>query len=136
MPRRAWLVDLAGILMLGWAGLLGYISLATGWSFDDPVEAFLIVVGVVFATSHLIAAFGVIRRAAWARRLGLIVGGIGLVGTTTVVVILIPGLDQVRDLTGGWTIAPLAIPVAMAATYLVIVVVLWRGGGAFPPVAA
>jgi hypothetical protein len=136
MRPRAWLVDLAGILLLAWAGLLGYVSLLTGWSFEDPVEGFVIVVGVVFAGSHLVAALGVFRRAPWARRLGLIVGGVGLVGTVLVVVTLVPGLDPARDVTGAWGIAPLAIPAAMAATYAVIVVALWRARGAFPTVGS
>ena len=131
MPRRSLLTDLAGVLLLGWAGLLAFVSL-TGWSLDDPVEAFLIVVGLVLAASHLIAALGVFGRRSWARRLGLIVGGIGLVGTLVVVITLVPGLDRVRDVTGSWTIGPLAIPVAMAATYALIVWLLWRASGAFP----
>jgi hypothetical protein len=131
MPRRSLLTDLAGVLLLGWAGLLAFVSL-TGWSLGDPMEAFLIVVGVVLAGGHLVAALGVFVRASWARRMGLIVGGIGLVGTSVVVITLVPGLDRVRDVTGSWTIGPLAIPVAMAATYAVIVGLLWRAHSEFP----
>jgi hypothetical protein len=131
LPRRSLLTDVAGLLLLCWAGLLGFVSL-TGWSLDDPTEAFLLVVGTVFAASHLAAAFGVFRRAGWGRRLGLVVGGIGLVGTSVVAVTLLPGLDRARDVTGSWTIAPLAIPVAMTASYVAIVGLLWRGRGEFP----
>jgi hypothetical protein len=131
VPQRSLLPDLAGVLLLGWAGLLAFVSL-TGWSLDDPIEAFLIVVGLVLATSHLVAALGVFGRASWARRLGLIVGGIGLVGTSVVAITLVPGLDRVRDVTGSWTVAPLAIPMAMAASYAVIVGLLWRAEAEFP----
>ena len=130
MPRRDLLTDAAGLLLLGWAGLLGYVSLS-GWSLDDPIEAFLIVVGVVLAGSHLVAGLGVFRRTAWARRLGMIVGGIGLVGTAVVAVTLIPGLGRVEEVTGSWTVAPLAIPLEMVATYAAIVWLLWRAPGEF-----
>jgi hypothetical protein len=131
MRQRASHVDLAGLLLLGWAGLLGYVSLLTGWSFEDPVEGVLLVVGVVFAASQLVAALGVFRRAAWARLLGLIVGGIGLVGTGLVLLTLAANLGAAPDLGAPMSPLVLGIPAAMIAAYVVIEVILYRSRDAF-----
>lgn len=91
----------------------------------------LIIVGVVVAASHLVAALGVFRRAAWARLLGMVVGGIGLVGTGLVLLTLVANLGAVPEL--GVPVSPLVvgIPGVMFAAYLVIEVILYRSGDSF-----
>jgi hypothetical protein len=115
----------AGVLLLAWAGLLGYVSLLTGWSFDDPIEGGLIILGVIFAAAHLVAAIGVFLRATWGRILGLVVGGIGLVGTGLVLVTLASGVGAVAGLGVPMSPLVLGIPAGMVAVYLVIEVILY-----------
>ena len=125
MTGRAWHVDLAGGLLLGWAGLLAYVSVPTLLS-DDPLwDAGVSVLGAVIAAGHLAAAIGVFVRRSWGRRLGLLVGGVGVFGTGLVLVTLASNLGSVPDYV---PVTPLVlgIPAAMFAAYLLPFVILWR----------
>lgn len=134
MAQRPGLTDVAALLLLGWAGLLAYVSLPVLLS-DDPLwDGGVSVLGALLATGHLAAALGVVRRRAWGRRLGLAVGGIGLFGSAAVLVTLIPGLERADALIGRLPILVLAIPTGMVVSYGLIVVVLYRARDAFRPV--
>jgi hypothetical protein len=63
MGRRSAVTDLAGLALLGWAMLLGYVSvplmLSRGLLWDDGIS----LLGALLAAAHLAAALGVMRRA-------------------------------------------------------------------------
>jgi hypothetical protein len=134
MTRRSPLTVIAGLLLLGWAGLLAYVSLPTLLS-DDPLwDGGISVLGALLAGAHLAAGLGVLARAASGRQLGLVMGWIGLFGTVAVVVtlaanMLSTNLPQDSPLV-------LAIPAGMALMYAVIVFALWRAKAEFAPGAA
>ncbi len=133
MPDRSPLTIVAGLLLLAWAGLLAYVSLPTLLS-DDPFwDGGISVLGAFLAGAHLAAGLGVLARAPGARRLGLIVGGIGLFGTVAVVVTLAANMLS-TDLTEE-TLLVLAIPAGMAIAYGFIVLALWRARDEFTPEA-
>ena len=131
IPLRSVLTDVAAVLLLGWAGLLAYVSLPVLLS-DDPLwDGGVSVLGAVLAAGHLSAALGVVRRAMWGRRLGLALGGIGLFGSAAVLITLVPGLERAEALIGRLPILVLAIPAGMVVAYAVIVIALYRGRDEF-----
>lgn len=126
MAARSALTDVAAVLLVGWAGLLAYVSLPVIFS-DDPLwDSGVSVLGALLSVSHLVAALGVVRRAAWGRRLGLVLGGIGLFGSAAVLITLIPGLERAEALIGRSPILVLAIPAGMVVAYGLIVAALYR----------
>jgi hypothetical protein len=128
------MTEVPALLLVGWAGLLAYVSLPVVLS-DDPLwDGGVSVLGALLAAGHLAAALGVVRRTAWGRRLGLTVGGIGLFGSAAVLVTLIPGLERAEALIGRLPILVLAIPAGMVVSYGLIVVVLYRARDEFSPV--
>jgi hypothetical protein len=130
---RPALTDVAALLLLGWAGLLAYVSLPVLLS-DDPLwDGGVSVLGALLAVAHLAAALGVVRRAAWGRRLGLVLGGIGLFGSAAVLITLIPGLERAEAVTGRMPILVLAIPAGMVVAYGLIVFALYRARDEFGP---
>ena len=132
MPRRSPLTDVAAVLLLGWAGLLAYVSLPDLLS-DDPLwDGGVSVLGAVLAVGHLAAALGVVRRATWGRRLGLGMGGIGLFGSAVVLITLVPGLERVRGVIGSSPEMVLLIPAGMVVTYALIVFALYQAREEFP----
>ena len=134
MNPRSALTDVAAVLLLGWAGLLAYVSLPVVLS-DDPMwDGGISVLGAMLAAGHAAAAFGVVRRAPWGRRLGLALGGIGLFGSGAVLITLIPGLDRAQELIGRLPILVLAIPAGMVVSYALIVVALYRARDEFSQV--
>ncbi|MGZ6299332.1 MAG: hypothetical protein ACXWMN_02415 [Candidatus Limnocylindria bacterium] len=74
MSRRSRLTDLAGLGLAAWAVLLGYVSVPTLAGPDPFWDGGISVLGALLAVVHLAAAFGVMRRADWGRRLALAVG--------------------------------------------------------------
>jgi hypothetical protein len=128
--RRAVLPDVAALLLLAWAGLLAYVSVLTLLS-DDPLrDGGVSVLGATLAAGHVVAAVGVLRRLFWGRRLGLILGAVGLFGSLAVLVTLAASLTS-SDLPEG-SEAVLLIPAGMALTYGLIVVLLYRARAEFP----
>ena len=133
MPTRSAFTDVAAVLLLGWAGLLAYVSLPALVS-DDPLwDGGVSVLGALLAVAHLAAALGVVRRAGWGRRLGLAVAGIGLFGSAAVLITLIPGLERAEAVIGRLPVLVLAIPAGMVVSYGLIVVALYRARDEFNP---
>jgi hypothetical protein len=130
---RAWHVDLAGILLIAWAGLIAYVSVPTLLGEDPLWDGGVSLLGALVATAHLIAALGVFTRQSWGRRLGLVVGGVGAVGTGLVLVTLAANVGSVPAPAGPASPLVLGIPAAMFATYLAVVLILWRARPAFAP---
>lgn len=131
---RSLLTDVAAVLLLGWAGLLAYVSLPIVLS-DDPLwDGGVSVLGALLAGGHLAAALGVVRRAASGRRLGLVVAGIGLFGSAAVLITLLPGLERAEAVIGRLPILVLAIPAGMVVSYGLVVVVLYRAQHEFSQV--
>ena len=130
---RSPLTDLASLGLLGWAVLLGYVSipwmLSRGLLWDDGIS----LIGASLAALHLVAAIGVTRRLGWARRLGLWMSGIGLFGSGAVLVTLAPaalGDDAAATLgSSAWQV--LAIPAGMLLVYGLILVILLRARDEF-----
>jgi hypothetical protein len=130
--RRSPWTDLAGLGLLGWAVLLGYVSipliLSRGLLWDDGIS----VLGALLAAAHLVAAIGVTRRAAWARRLGLWMGGVGLFGSGAVLLTLAPGaLSGDGPVPDGPPLLLLAVPAGMVLVYGLILVILLRARDEF-----
>jgi len=130
--RRSPLTDLAGLGLLGWGVLLGYVSipwiLSRGLLWDDGIS----LLGAALAALHLVAALGVTRRAGWARPLGLWMSGIGLFGNGVVLVTLAPGaLSDKAALFGSTPLQLLAVPVGMVLVYGLIFVLLLRARDEF-----
>lgn len=125
---RSPLTDLASLGLLGWAVLLGYVSvpvmLSRGLLWDGGIS----LLGAILAAMHLVAAIGVTRRAAWARLLGLWMAGIGLFGSGAVLLTLAPGVmsDDAAALLGRSPVLVLAIPAGMVLVYGLIFVLLLR----------
>jgi hypothetical protein len=123
---RTWHVDLAGVLLIAWAGLIAYVSVPTLLG-DEPLwDGGVSLLGALVAAAHLVAAWGVFTRHPWGRRLGLVVGGVGAVGTGIVLLTLAANLGSVAAPAGPTSPLVLGIPAAMFATYLAVVVILWR----------
>lgn len=134
MARRSPLTVVAGLLLLVWAGLLAYVSLPTLLS-DDPLwDGGISVLGAFLAVAHLAAGVGVLARTPGARRLGLLLGGIGLFGTVAVVLTL--AANMMSSGLPPETPLVLAIPAGMAVAYGIIVLALWRAKAEFTPDAA
>ena len=132
MERRSPLTDVAGLGLLAWGILLGYISVPTLLSHGPTWDGGISVIGAVLAAGHLAAAIGVTRRAAWGRRLGLAMGALGLFGSASVLItltvsVISSGSQGIRGFLG----LPLAIPAAMVAAYALILVFLLRAGPEF-----
>jgi hypothetical protein len=130
---RSWLTDIAGLGLLGWAVLLGYVSVPTLLS-DDPFwDGGVSAIGGLLAVGHLAAAFGVTRRAAWARRLALWMGAIGLFGSGAVLLTLTAGLlgPSAPVIDTAVPVLVLAIPAGMFITYGLIVFILLRARDEF-----
>jgi hypothetical protein len=131
--RRSPWTDLAGLGLLGWAVLLGYVSipliLSRGLLWDDGIS----LLGALLAAAHLVAAIGVTRRAAWARRLGLWMGGVGLFGSGAVLLTLAPGVlgGDAAAVLGSAPVLVLAIPAGMVLVYGFIVAALLRARDEF-----
>lgn len=131
--RRSALTDLAGLALLGWAVLLGYVSvpwiLSRGLLWDGGIS----LVGAALAAGNLVAAIGVTRRAGWGRRLGLWAGGIGLFGSGAVLLTLAPGIlgGDVGAVIGGSPLLVLAVPAGMVLVYGLIVAILIRARDEF-----
>ena len=131
--RRSALTDLAGLALLGWAVLLGYVSvpwiLSRGLLWDGGIS----LVGAALAAGNLVAAIGVTRRAGWGRRLGLWTGGIGLFGSGAVLLTLAPGIlgGDAGALIGGSPLLVLAVPAGMVLVYGLIVAILIRARDEF-----
>ena len=97
---------------------------------DDPLwDGGVSVLGALLAAGHVVAFIGVVRRLGWGRRLGLILGVIGLFGSVAVFVGLAFSLTS-SDLPDGAS-AVLVIPAGMAVTYGLIVVFLYRSRSEF-----
>lgn len=132
---RSWLVNIAAGLLLVGGLLLLYVS----WPAFGPVEVAdggLTALGLGLAAIHVAGATGVTMRRGWGRVLGLIAGWIGLFGSGSVLVTMAAGLGAMDEAaTFGLRIGPevLAIPAAMTAAYVVIVVALLRGRAEFDP---
>ncbi len=130
---RSPLTDLAGLGLLGWAVLLGYVSvpwiLSRGLLWDGGIS----LVGAILAAAHLVAAIGVTRRAGWGRRLGLWMGGIGIFGSGAVLFTLAPGIlsSDAGAVIGSAPLLVLAIPAGMVLVYGLIVVILLRARNEF-----
>ena len=130
---RSPLTDLAGLGLLGWAVLLGYVSIpwmvSRGLLWDDGIS----LLGGILAAAHLVAAIGVTRRAAWGRRLGLWMAGIGLFGSGAVLLTLAPGVlsGDAGGVLGSPPLVVLAVPAGMVLVYGLIVVLLLRARGEF-----
>ena len=125
---RALLLNLVTALLI-----VGGVLLLMSWTGPsmDPGMAML---GFVLAALHFAAALGTALRRRWGRLVGLVVGGIGLFGTGTVLVTLAAALQSVASspvLEGESWLSILLIPAVMVAAYLAIVVVLLRNGAAF-----
>ena len=135
MPSRprSPLTDLAGLGLLAWAVLLGYVSvpwiLSRGLLWDGGIS----LVGAALAAGNLVAAIGVTRRAGWGRRLGLWTGGIGLFGSGAVLLTLAPGIlgGDVGAVIGGSPLLVLAVPAGMVLVYGLIVAILIRARDEF-----
>ena len=131
--RRSALTDLVGLALLGWAVLLGYVSvpwtLSRGLLWDGGIS----LVGAALAAGNLVAAIGVTRRAGWGRRLGLWMGGIGLFGSGAVLLTLAPGIlgGNPGALIGGSPLLVLAVPAGMVLVYGLIVAILIRARDEF-----
>jgi hypothetical protein len=131
--RRSPLTDLAGFGLLGWAVLLGYVSVPSmvsrGLLWDDGIS----LLGAALALLHLVAALGVTRRARWARPLGLWMSGIGLFGSGVVLVTIAPGVlsDGAAANLGGTPVRLLAVPAGMVLVYGLIFVILLRARDEF-----
>ena len=82
--------------------------------------------GAALAAGHVAAAFRVVRRASWGRRLGLALGGVGLFGSAAVLITLIPDLQGAQELIGRELVLVLAIPAGKVLVYAMIVVALYR----------
>lgn len=130
---RSWLTDLAGLGLLGWAILLGYVSLPTLLSNDPFWDGGVSAVGGVLAVGHLAAAIGVTRRAGWARTLALWMGAIGLFGSGAVLLTLGGGLlgPSASVIGPAMPVLVLAIPAGMFITYGLIVLILLRARSEF-----
>lgn len=132
IQRRSWLTDIAGLGLLGWAVLLGYVSFSTLLS-DDPFwDGGVSALGGVLAVLHLAAAIGVARRAGWARSAALWMGAIGLFGSGAVLLTLGGGLLGSAPAIGGAVpVLVLAIPAGMFITCGLIVLILLRARDEF-----
>jgi len=134
VPRRRQspLTDLAGLGLLGWAVLLGYVSVPTLLS-DDPFwDGGISVLGALLAAGHLAAAFGVTRRAVWGLRLALTMGAVGLFGSGIVLLTLAASvLERGTDGVGGSPGLVLAVPAGMVLVYGLIVMILLRARNEF-----
>ena len=130
---RSPLTDLASLGLLAWAVLLGYVSvpwmLSRGLLWDDGIS----LLGAALAALHLVAALGVMRRAGWARRLGLWMGGIGLFGSGAVLLTLAPGVlsGDAGAVLQSPPILVLAVPAGMLFVYGLIFILLLRARGEF-----
>jgi hypothetical protein len=130
---RSPLTDLAGLGLLGWAVLLGYVSvpwiLSRGPLWDDGIS----LLGAGLAAGHLVAALGVTRRAGWGRRLGLWMAGIGLFGSGAVLLTLAPGVlgGNSAAILGSSPLLLLAVPAGMVLVYGLILVILVRARDEF-----
>ena len=131
--RRSLLLDGAGLGLLGWAVLLGYVSvpwlLSRGLLWDDGIS----LLGALLAAGNLGAALGVTRRAGWGRRLGLWMAGIGLFGSGAVLLTLAPGVLS-GDATASFRSTPvqlLAVPAGILLVYGLILVILLRARDEF-----
>lgn len=130
---RSPLTDLAGLGLLGWAVLLGYVSvpwmLSRGLLWDGGIS----LLGAALAALHLVAAIGVTRRVGWGRQLGLWMGGIGLFGSGAVLLTLAPGVlsGDAGAVIGSAPLMVLAVPAAMVLVYGLIFVLLLRARGEF-----
>jgi hypothetical protein len=130
---RSPLTDLAGLGLLAWAVLLGYVSvpwmLSRGLLWDGGIS----LIGAVLAAAHLAAALAVMRRAGWGRRLGLWMGGVGLFGSGAVLLTLAPGVlsGDAGAVLGSPPLLVLAIPAGMVLVYGLIVAILLRARGEF-----
>jgi FtsH-binding integral membrane protein len=131
MRSRSLLPDVAGVILLAWAGLLGYVSVPTLLT-DDPLwDGGVSVLGAVLAAAHVIAALGLFGRRGWGRRLGLIIGLIGLFGTAIVLLTLAANVGRVSGFLPDLSPLVLGIPAGMVAAYALIVGLLWRAGPEF-----
>jgi hypothetical protein len=130
---RSPLTDLAGLGLLAWAVLLGYVSvpwmLSRGVLWDGGIS----LLGAALAAANLVAALGVMRRAGWGRRLGLWIGGVGLFGSGAVLVTLAPGVlsDNAGATLGASPLLVLVVPAGMVLAYGLIFVILLRARGEF-----
>ena len=132
MGHRSPLTDLAGLGLLAWAALLAYISVPTLLGPDPFWDGGISLLAASLATAHLVAAVGVTRRAAWARRLGLWMGAIGLFGSGMVLLTLAASLlGRGLSSAGGFPGLPLAVPAGMVLIYGLIVVLLLRARNEF-----
>jgi hypothetical protein len=131
--RRSLLTDLAGLGLLGWAVLLGYVSvpwmLSRGLLWDDGIS----LLGALLAAGNLVAALGVTRRAGWGRRIGLWMAGVGLFGSGAVLLTLAPGIvgGKADAILGSTPVQLLAVPAGMVLVYGLILVILLRARDEF-----
>jgi hypothetical protein len=131
--RRSPLTDLAGLGLLAWAVLLGYVSvpwiLSRGLLWDGGIS----LLGGFLAALHLVAAIGVTRRAGWARRLGLWMAGIGLFGSGVVLLTLAPGVlsGDADAVLSSPPLLVLAVPAGMVLVYGLILLILLRARDEF-----
>ena len=130
---RSPLTDLAGLGLLAWAVLLGYVSVpwivSRGLLWDGGIS----LIGAILAAAHVAAAAGVMRRAGWGRRLGLWMAGVGLFGSGAVLLTLAPGVlsGDAGAVLGSPPLLVLAIPAGMVLAYGLILVILLRARGEF-----
>ena len=132
MGQRSPLTDLAGLGLLAWAALLAYISVPTLLSAGPFGDGGISLLAALLAAAHLVAAVGITRRAAWARRLGLWMGAIGVFGSGIVLLTLGASLlGRGLGSAGGFPGLPLAVPAGMVAFYGLIVLFLLRARNEF-----
>ena len=130
---RSPLTDLASLGLLAWAVLLGYVSIPWMLTRGPLWDGGISLLGAALAAAHLVAAIGVTRRAAWARRLGVWMSGIGLFGSGVVLVTIAPAAlsDDAAASLGSMPLQVLAIPAGMVLVYGLILVILVRAGEEF-----
>ncbi len=128
MEARALPLNLVTALLI-----VGGVLLLMAWAGPGP-DVGMMLLGLLLAVLHGVAALGTALRRRWGRLVGLLVGWIGLLGSGAVLVALAAGLPSIvaspGPLGGSWLLV-LLIPAAMVAAYLVIVVVLIRSRGEF-----
>ena len=118
--------------LLAWAALLAYISIPTLLGPAPFSDGGISLLAASLAAAHLVAAVGITRRAAWAHRLGLWMGAIGLFGSGMVLLTLAASLlGRGLSSAGGFPGLLLAIPAGMVLVYGVIVAILLRAGREF-----
>jgi hypothetical protein len=129
--RRSWVLDAAGLVLLGWGLLLAWISSPPLLRAELLVDGGVSLIGAVLGILHVVAAVGIARRSGWSRGLGIGLAGLGLFGSVSVLGLFVGGAGTILEVDPGVTLVLLTIPAGMVASYLVVLVALLRGRDAF-----